>query len=92
METFIQLLPMVAVFVVFYALLIIPDRKRKKKYQEMLSKLKVNDEVQTRGGIIGRIVILKDDYIILESGPDRARLKITKDGILSVLSQKVEEN
>lgn len=91
MQSFVQLLPIIAVFVVFYAFLIIPERKRKKKYDEMLNNLKVNDEVLTKGGIIGKIINLKDDYIILESGPDKSRLKISKQGIADALNKK-EEN
>ncbi|GIM28634.1 hypothetical protein CPJCM30710_13000 [Clostridium polyendosporum] len=91
MQGFVQLLPLIVVFVVFYAFLIIPERKRKKKYDEMLNNLKVNDEILTKGGIIGKIINLKDDYIILESGPDKSRLKISKHGIANALNKK-EEN
>ncbi|WP_032121887.1 MULTISPECIES: preprotein translocase subunit YajC [Clostridium] len=71
----------------FYAIVFIPERKRRKKYSAMLEALKLNDEILTRGGIMGKIVNVKDDYIILESGPDRARLKISKQGIASVLTE-----
>ncbi|QAA31917.1 MULTISPECIES: preprotein translocase subunit YajC [Clostridium] len=91
MPYLIQLLPMVLVLVVFYAILIIPDRKRRKQYGEMLKNLKVNDEIMTKGGIIGKIVNLQDDYIILESGPDRARIKLSRQGIGSLVNQK-EDN
>lgn len=47
----------------------------------MLKALKVNDEVVTRGGIMGKIVNLQEDFVILESGPDRTRVKISKQGI-----------
>lgn len=87
----VQLLSLVVVFVVFYAFLIIPERKRKKQYQAMLNNLKVNDEIMSKGGIIGKVVNLQDDYIILESGPDRARLKLSREGIASVLNTK-EDN
>ena len=48
------LLPLVAMFAIMYFLLILPEKKRTKKYNTMLSELKVNDEVLTRGGIIGK--------------------------------------
>ena len=83
-----QLLPMVVVFVVFYLFLIIPEKKRRKKYEGMLNDLSVNDEVLTRGGIMGKVINIQDDYIILESGPDRARFKISKQGISSVVARK----
>ena len=50
-----QFLPMIFIFVIFYFLLIAPMRKKQKKTQEMLSKLKKGDEVITGGGIFGRI-------------------------------------
>ena len=49
--------PMLIVFVVFYFVLILPEKKRRKQYEEMLTNVKVNDEVMTRGGIIGKIII-----------------------------------
>jgi preprotein translocase subunit YajC len=45
----------------------------------------------TRGGIIGKIVKLEDDFAIIESGPDRVKLKIKKNGIVAVLNEMVEE-
>ncbi|GFZ30613.1 hypothetical protein CSC2_11390 [Clostridium zeae] len=91
MQYIIQLLPLIVVFVIFYALLIIPERKRKKQYQAMLNDLKVNDEIMSKGGIIGKVVNLQDDYVILESGPDRARIKLSRQGIANVINTK-EDN
>ena len=48
---------------------------------QMLDDLQVNDEIMTRGGIIGKIISLDGDNMVLESGPDRARLKMTKNAI-----------
>ncbi|GKU23845.1 preprotein translocase subunit YajC [Clostridium folliculivorans] len=91
MQYIIQLLPLIVVFVIFYALLIIPERKRKKQFQAMLNDLKINDEIISKGGIIGKVVNLQDDYIILESGPDRARIKLSRQGIANVINTK-EDN
>lgn len=91
MQQIIALLPFVFMIGVFYFLVILPESKRKKKYNAMLSELKVNDEVLTRGGIVGKIINIKDDYIIVESGPDRARFKVVKNGIADILN-KEEEN
>ena len=49
------ILPLVAMFAIMYFLLILPEKKRTKKYNTMLSELKVNDQVLTRGGIVGKI-------------------------------------
>ncbi|WP_138206332.1 preprotein translocase subunit YajC [Haloimpatiens lingqiaonensis] len=74
----------------FYVIIVIPENKRKKKYNAMLESLKVNDEVMTRGGIIGSIVVIKDDYVIIQSGPDKSRLKMSKSAIGSILNSKDE--
>ncbi|HEY5563320.1 MAG TPA: preprotein translocase subunit YajC [Clostridiaceae bacterium] len=79
-------LPFIAVIVVFYLLILIPDNRRKKKYNNMLSSLKVNDEILTRGGIIGKIINIQDDNIIFQTGPDKVKIKISKSAIGSVLN------
>ena len=77
----VQIVPLIAVFVVFYFLLILPEKKRKKKYQAMLQELKVNDEIVTRGGIIGKIVNIKDDTVTIETSSAKTRIKFDKNGI-----------
>lgn len=84
MGSLIQFLPMIFVLVLFYLMIFLPEKKRKKQYNSMLEGLKVNDEIMTKGGIMGRLVNIQDDYVILESGPDRARIKMSKLGIASV--------
>ena len=81
MEIIASLVPMLIVFVVFYLVLLLPEKKRKKQYMQMLDDLQVNDEIMTRGGIIGKIISLDGDNMVLESGPDSARLKMTKNAI-----------
>lgn len=91
MQTIIALAPYIIMLVVFYLIIFIPENKRKKKYASMLQSVKVNDEILTKGGIIGKIVNVKDDFVILETGPDRARIKLTKNGISSVLTPNSDE-
>lgn len=76
---------------VFYLIVFLPENKRKKKYNNMLTSIKVNDEIVTRGGIIGKIVNIHDDFVIIQSGPDKARFKLSKSGISSVINEKTEE-
>ena len=59
-------LPMVAIFIVFYFLLIRPQQKRAKETRAMLSALQKGDEVVTAGGIVGRISKLGDQYAAIE--------------------------
>ena len=84
------LLPLVAMFAIMYFLLILPEKKRTKKYNTMLSELKVNDEVLTRGGIIGKIITIDEDQMVIQSGPDRVRFRVTKNSIAQKLNKETE--
>lgn len=81
-------LPFAAMFAIMYFLLILPEKKRTKKYNEMLSELQKNDEIITRGGIMGKIIIVENDYVIIESGAERTKLKISKNGIASKINKE----
>ena len=54
----------------------------------MLSELKVNDQVLTRGGIVGKIITIEDDQMVIQSGPDRVRFRITKNAIAQKLNKE----
>ena len=68
--------PIVILIVLFYFLLIRPQRKRDKAEREMRNSIDVGDEISTIGGFIGRVVNIKDDVLIIESSNDRTKLKI----------------
>ena len=68
--------PIVILIVLFYFLLIRPQRKRDKAEREMRNWIEVGDEISTIGGFIGRVVNIKDDVLIIESSNDRTKLKI----------------
>lgn len=74
----VQLLPIVLIMVVFYFLLIRPQKKQEKQVQKMRASLEVGDEVVTSGGIIGRVVSLREDNIVIETGSDRSKLRIAR--------------
>ncbi len=78
-----NLLPLVLIFVVFYFLLIRPQRKRDKEIQKMRSSLEVGDEVITSGGIIGRVVSLREDTLVIETGSDRSKIRIQRWAVQS---------
>jgi preprotein translocase subunit YajC len=65
-NVWVQMLPLVLIFVVFYFLLIRPQTKKAKEHREMVAKLQNGDEVVTVGGILGRIVDLSDTFVTLE--------------------------
>jgi preprotein translocase subunit YajC len=91
MQSIGTLLPLILMLAVFYLVIFIPENKRKKKYAALLKNLKVNDEVLTKGGIMGKIINIQDEYIILESGPDRTRIKLSKSGIGTVITLDTAE-
>lgn len=83
MEILLQLLPMLAIVVVFYLLLLLPEKKRKNQYNIMIEGLGLNDEIVTKGGVIGKIVLLDGQEMVLESGPNNVRIRFTKNSVAS---------
>lgn len=73
--------PIVLLVVFFYFFFIRPEKKRNKEMQDMLNSIQVADEVITNGGIIGRVVSVKEDTILLETGSDRTKIRIMKSCI-----------
>mgnify|MGYP003907703041 CR=1 FL=1 len=65
-DTLLTFLPMIAIFVVFYFLLIRPQQKKQKEARAMLEALEKGNEVVTAGGILGRIVKLDEQYATIE--------------------------
>lgn len=81
-------LPIIFIFVIFYFLLIRPQQKQKKEHQNLLSNLKVGDNVLTSGGIYGRVTGLKDDKVTVEIS-DKVRVKVNRGHIAGVVKQDV---
>ena len=82
-DMLIQIVPLLAMFVIFYFLLIRPQNNRMKKHKAMLADMKKGDTVITQGGIIGRIFALKDDEIVLDTG-EGGKLRIVRGMIVDV--------
>ena len=72
------ILMMVVMLGVFYFMLIRPENKRKKEAEQMRDGLKVGDEVTTIGGITGKVVHIKDEKFVLETGADQVRIEFAK--------------
>ena len=66
------------IIAVFYFILIRPQSKQKKKEDEMRSNIEVGDTIVTIGGIVGRVVSVKDEDLVIETGADRNKMKIKK--------------
>ena len=75
-------------FVVLYFLMIAPNQKKQKKWQEMLSQLKSGDRVTTNGGLRGTVLSVKDDIIVLRVQPDGVKLELVKSAIAAVTTDE----
>mgnify|MGYP002570492267 FL=1 len=71
-------IPLILMIVVFYFLLIRPQKKRDKEVQKMRENIEIADEIVTIGGIIGRIVSIKDDTIVMETAGDRSKIRLAR--------------
>ena len=76
--------PLVLIVVLMYFIMIRPQRKKQKEEQKMRNNLRVGDEITTIGGICGRVVNVKEDGLIIETGADRNKMSIKKWAIQSV--------
>ena len=65
MSDIVSLLPLVFVFVVFYAVLYLPQRRRNKKHKEFVENLKIGEDVITDSVIYGRVTSISDDTVTL---------------------------
>ena len=69
---------MALLFAVMYFVMIRPQKKKQKEEQQMRDSIEVGDEITTIGGIVGRVVTVKDDSLIIETGAERNRIKIMR--------------
>ena len=73
-----MIIMLVIMIAVFYFFLIRPENKKKKQAEEMRNSLSVGDTITTIGGIMGKIVAVKSESIVFETGEDRVRMEVTK--------------
>ena len=76
--------PLILIFVVFYFLLIRPQKKREKEAANMRNNVQVGDGIVTQGGIVGRVVSMKEDNIVIETGSERSKVRIKRWAIATV--------
>ncbi len=78
------ILMMVAIFAIFYVLLIMPQQRRQKKWQATLAQIKPGDRVVTIGGLTGLIMSVKDDAVVLRVPPDNIKIEVTRASIVTL--------
>ena len=79
-----QLLLMLVFIALMYFVLIAPNQRKQKKWQQMLGQLKNGDRVTTNGGIRGVIISVKEDVVQLRVAPDNVKLEFVKSAIAAV--------
>lgn len=86
--------PIVLMFVVFYFLLIRPQKKRDAEVQKMRESIEVGDEIVTIGGIVGRIVSIKEDTVVVETSGERSKLRMARWAIQqnNTAAERANEN
>jgi preprotein translocase subunit YajC len=72
-----------AMVAVFYFMIMRPEKKRKKEEEKLRSSLNVGDKITTIGGFVGKIVEIKGDNIVIESGADRVRMELVKWSVMT---------
>ena len=70
--------PIVLIVVLMYFVMIRPQRKKQKEEQKMRNSIRVGDEITTIGGLCGRVINIKEDALVIETGADRSKMTIKK--------------
>ena len=84
--------PIILIFVIFWFMMIRPQRKKDKQVKEMLNNLKAGDRICTIGGIYGTITGIKDDHVTLSVGRDNMSMVVARWGIRSVEEVSIEND
>jgi preprotein translocase subunit YajC len=84
----VQFIPILAIFGIFYFLLLRPMQKQRKDQQQMLADLKTGNTVLTSGGIIGTVVSLSEDSAVIRVKPDNVKLQIARSAVSGIVPEE----
>lgn len=84
LEGIAPILLIVVMFVALYFFMIRPQKKQEKEIADMRNNLQVGDEITTIGGIIGKIVSIKEETVMIETGHDRTKIRLLRSAIRNV--------
>jgi preprotein translocase subunit YajC len=82
-------IPFIFIFLIMYFILILPERRRRKKLQELIDNLKIGDKVVTSGGVLGTVLSLRDDRLTIKS--EQAKLEISRSAVAGLQAEPGEE-
>ena len=86
----LQILPFVAIFAIFYFLVILPQKRKQQEARDMVAELKINDEVITNGGLIGKIKEVRDTSFIIHSA-DKSFVEVAKSAVIGRKPEELEK-
>ena len=87
MEAIQQFVPLILIFAIMYFLLIRPQQKKVKEHQAMVAALRRGDQVVTQGGLIGKVVKVKDDGEVEVEIADGVKVRVVQSTIATVVSK-----
>ena len=77
-------LMLVGMFVLMYFFMIRPQKKQEREYKAMLNDLQPGDEITTKGGIIGKIISIKEETMVIETSRNRTQIRVLKSAVSTV--------
>ncbi len=77
-------LPIILLMIVCVAVMIIPQKRRDKKFKQMLEAMKVGDRIKTVGGIYGKVIRIKEDLLTIETSSEKTQIELSKDAVSAV--------
>ena len=80
----VTLIMIVAMVAIMYFFVMRPQKKQEKETQNMRNSLQVGDEITTIGGIIGKVISIKEETVMIETGHDRTKIRILKSAVSRV--------
>ena len=83
MGSYTMIIMLVLFIAIFYFMILRPENKKKKEAEELRNSLHKGDQITTIGGIIGKVVNIKDDKIVIEIGEDQVRLELMKWSVMT---------
>lgn len=86
-QFFVQIMPIILLFGIFYFLLIRPQQQRMKKHQEMVNAVRRGDTVVTAGGLVGKVTKVKDDGEVMVEIADDVQVRVVKATLTDVRSK-----
>ncbi|MDY6896375.1 MAG: preprotein translocase subunit YajC [Thermotogota bacterium] len=94
-SAFASFLPFILMFVILYFLIIRPQKKKQKEHQNMLDNIQINDKVITNGGIIGKVINIKNDkntFIIRIDDTTNTKIELQKNAVAGILKNEEKQS